>query len=741
MSTLLIDNYDSYTYNVFHMLAAASGEEPIVVHNDAISWKALSLWDFDAIVLSPGPGRPDRWHDFGVCSDILQRSEVPVLGICLGHQGLGKELLGVVDSAPTVMHGRLSRVHHVGHGLFEGIPQGFSVVRYHSLAVTGPFQRDARVTAWTSDGVVMGIERDSRPMWGVQFHPESISTEHGLRLFENFYRLVRSHRPPRRPGTKRVKAASRNARPAQERPFSTLSLRVRTIEAEAPTEPIFERLFGSAEHAFWLDSADAPTRLAQRSYMGTSAGSRRCILEYDIEQGTVTVNRRDGVSVEHSSIFDILNREIAACSLEPRQGLDRGLIGGFVGYLGYECKLDCGSPTVHRSDVPDAVMMLADRLVAVDHLARVTHLVAICDGDEREADAWLADAESVVREALTAAEGRSSLGDPTPVDAPPATGATASTGGEPDAPEAGSAEDQQVVFRCGRGRKQYLADIARCQAALRAGESYEVCLTDQITTDASPDPFELYKGLRRSNPAPFAAYLKLGEVAIVSSSPERFLSIDRERHVQARPIKGTARRSPDAGEDEALREGLRNDEKTFAENLMIVDLLRNDLGRVCEVDSVRVPELMVVESYPTVHQLISTVTGVLQRGRSGVECVRACFPGGSMTGAPKLRTMEIIDDIERVARGVYSGALGWFGLDGAVDLSIVIRTIVLRPGMTSIGAGGAIVMQSDPEDEFDEILLKARAPMAAIAKAVTGSDSRDAWRVELERERAMAGAR
>jgi len=317
---------------------------------------------------------------------------------------------------------------------------------------------------------------------------------------------------------------------------------------------------------------------------------------------------------------------------------------------------------------------------------------------------------------------------------PPAPSATDPAFGEPSA--------GHVRFECGRGREQYLADIGRSQAELAAGESYEVCLTDQISTDAEPAPFDLYRNLRRANPAPFAAYLKLGEVAVVSSSPERFLSVDRERRVEARPIKGTTRRSADPAEDAALKAELTSDEKTYAEHLMIVDLLRNDLGVVCEVGSVAVPELMIVEDYATVHQLISTVEGRLPAERSAVELTRACFPGGSMTGAPKQRTMEIIDDLEDEARGVYSGAIGYFGLDGTMDLSIVIRTVVLRSGRTTIGAGGAIVMQSDPDDEFDEILLKARAPMAAIARTVTGSDAPEAWSVELEpaeaRERTAA---
>ncbi len=588
------------------------------------------------------------------------------------------------------------------------------MVRYHSLAVTGPLGPEGRVTAWTEDGVVMGIEHTRRPLWGVQFHPESIASEHGRAIVKNFYDMAGEHRPSRRRQPRRPPAPdARPPRPTRETGRTGLELHIRTLDAEPPTELVFERLFGAADHAFWLDSADAPTRLAQASYLGTSTGAEECLLHYDIEAGQVTVTRAGETVVEADSIFDVIDRDIAHAKIEPPEGIAAGLIGGYVGYLGYECKADCGSPNVHRSDIPDAVMMFANRVVAVDHVQHRTHLLALTGADDGgAAGRWLDEAEAAVREALAA---------------PPPDMTTM-----PPAVQTAEAPEEPVLFRVGRGRTQYLADIARSQAALAAGESYEVCLTDQISTDASPDPFTLYQVLRARNPSPFAAYLKLGELAIVSSSPERFLSVDRDRRVEARPIKGTAPRSADPATDAALRAELLSDEKTFAEHLMIVDLLRNDLGRVCDVDSVRVPEYMIVETYPTVHQLVSTIEGRLEADRTPVECVRACFPGGSMTGAPKLRTMSIIDDIERVARGVYSGAIGYFGADGNVDLNIVIRTIVLRPGATTIGAGGAIVMQSDPEEEFDEILLKARAPMTAIAQAMTGSAGPEAFKVEIE---------
>jgi para-aminobenzoate synthetase len=470
-------------------------------------------------------------------------------------------------------------------------------------------------------------------------------------------------------------------------------LRVAELPQAVDCERAFEALFGGERHAFWLDSSRTGPR-ARFSFIGAPAGPLGAVLRADVGAGTVMVSSGGRSETRAESIFECLERELAPLA-GAGGGLPFGLDCGFVGYLGYELKADCDGEAAHSAPTPDAALMLADRLVAVDHAERRSWALALCDADASEAaGTWPEEAAQLLQSMPAPERDGDRWGE-----------GTRQTEGSPAAP---------LPMRAARPRDRYLADISECERLLASGDTYEVCLTNRFRGPALADPFAAYRRLRRRNPAPFAAFMRFGGLSVLSSSPERFLRIEPAGTVEARPIKGTAPRGATAAEDARLAARLAADEKCRAENVTIVDLLRNDLGRVCVPGTVTAPRLMEVESYETVHQLVSTVRGRLRPGVSAPACVRACFPPGSMTGAPKRRTMEIIDELEDAARGVYSGAIGYFGLGGGCDLSVAIRTVVADADETSVGAGGAIVVDSDPEAEYEEMLLKAAAPLAAI---------------------------
>ena len=690
MRTLLLDNYDSFTFNLFQLLAETNGEDPVVVRNDGAAWSDLAREPFDNIVISPGPGRPDRPADFGICREAIDAAHVPVLGVCLGHQGLACFAGASVVHAPEVMHGRLSAVHHDGSPLFEGIPQGFQAVRYHSLCVTRPLPDWLAPIAWTEDGVLMGVAHRERRQWGVQFHPESICTEYGQRLLANFRDLTRNGRRRTRPRPPAQCVVPRGTEDQGE-PAAELELIAQRVDRLYDTERAFVHLYGTARDAFWLDSSLVADERSRFSFMGAAGGPLSAVLRYDVERRQVVVERPGATEVHDESIFDYLGKELRRLRHDASD-LPFDLNGGFVGYFGYELKADCEGDPAHRSTLPDAAFVFADRLIAFDHVDNATYIVCLTDAAHRaEARRWV----RATRRRLEALP---------PLEDPPRRRAR-----------------ERVEFRLSRSYEQYVDDIRRIHEHLVEGETYEVCLTHRLTPDVALDPLATYRILRHVHPAPFSSYLRLGDAAVLSSSPERFLRVGRDRWVEAKPIKGTVRRGSMPAEDKALSEGLRTSEKNRAENLMITDLLRNDLGLVCEIGSVHVPVLMGIESYETVHQMVSTIAGRLRADLGPADCIRACFPGGSMTGAPKKRTMQIIDELEREPRGVYSGAIGYLGLSGGSDLNIVIRTIVIDGDTASIGAGGAIVMQSDPDDEFQEMLLKAAALVKAIALS-TGAE-------------------
>ena len=390
--------------------------------------------------------------------------------------------------------------------------------------------------------------------------------------------------------------------------------------------------------------------------------------------------------------------------------------GGIAGYIGY----DWGAvlerlPSARYDDlaVPDVLLGLYDWVIAWDH---------------RESTAWLIstglpeqvgsrhnrarERMSQVRKRLGSRVGTLAGGQQGSKKATRDWSSGALTGSSVSAPSYPAVEvegSDAIGLRSTFTRRGYLDAVARVREYIVAGDIFQANLSQRFQAQLPVPPFQLYQQLRRRNPAPFSAYLDFGELQVLSASPERFLRLDQQRReVETRPIKGTRPRGLGPMHDAALGRALAESEKDRAENVMIVDLLRNDLSRVCRPGTVRVPELFALEHHPTVHHLVSTVLGELDPSADAIDLLRATFPGGSITGAPKVRAMEIIAELEPTQRGVYCGSIGYLSASGAMDTSIVIRTYLALRGQVYFQAGGGIVADSDPELEYRETLDKAR---------------------------------
>ena len=355
-----------------------------------------------------------------------------------------------------------------------------------------------------------------------------------------------------------------------------------------------------------------------------------------------------------------------------------GFTLGLVGWLGYELRGETmGVPVTRRSRYPLAGFLTVERALAFDHARREVTLLALEDVEAYRA--------SVL----------DTLEHPRFFSMAPV--AATATWHDTDA--------------------EYLAMIEACKARITEGDAYQLCLTTEARVDGRPDPVATYLALRDSSPTHHGALLRAGGVSLLSASPEQFLAVSPDGIVSTSPIKGTRPRGATEAGDWMLREELVTSDKERAENLMIVDLMRNDIGRISKVGSVGVTALMGVESYAQVHQLVSTVRGELADGLTAIDAIAASFPAGSMTGAPKQSATGILDGLEQRARGIYSGAFGYLGLDGAVDLAMVIRSIIIDEVGATIGAGGGITALSVPEEELAEVKLKAEALLRVLGAA------------------------
>lgn len=462
-------------------------------------------------------------------------------------------------------------------------------------------------------------------------------------------------------------------------------------------ETVFSVLYGRSDRAFWLDSG--LTTRAGFSYLGegarvVTASVATGLLECDPPPTDPSGTESDRAE----NIFEFL----ASTQTGIDDSADVGGGGfrlGWVGWFGYELRTTTmGSPQprdVRRSRYPDAAWLEVVRAIEFDHAARTVTLVALCEVDSGED--WTGD-NAAWRASLAAALAAGTQ----PPGAVSAVVLSSEAGGSGPEVQWAHSDDE------------YLSMIRQCQLAITNGDAYQLCLTTQAAVDIHPDPLAAYLALRRLSPSHHGGFVRVGEIALLSSSPESFLSVTARGEIESRPIKGTRRRGQTRQEDAALRAELEASEKERAENLMIVDLMRNDIARVSEVGSVSVPDLLTVESYAQVHQLVSTVRGQLRRDLMPMDAVVACFPAGSMTGAPKSSATAILDRLEGRPRGVYSGAFGYLGLDGTVELAMVIRSIMLDGTGATIGTGGGITALSVPEEELEEVKLKAAALLAVL---------------------------
>ncbi|KAI9346597.1 ADC synthase [Obelidium mucronatum] len=803
MRVLLIDNYDSYTFNLFQILGE---HQPVVIRNDQFEWSVVQrdiLPFFDCVIISPGPGRPDKKEDFGICLNLLENAHsftVPVFGVCLGHQGIGSVFGAQVVLAEEPMHGRLSQVRHNGSGLFEGIDDMFSVVRYHSLVVDpSSLPEELEATAWTSSNspdrsdIIMALQHKSLPLWGVQFHPESICTEYGTKIVDNFLKMTKAfwlsvgqNRDFQSPLPSHIQLLSVVPTPLLSTPPAETSQcdfpfrKIKTahlLQLEASfdlksnfAERVFEECFGNQNSPrFWLDSAKVEKNLSRFSYMGTCDSSSSYTLTYSTLTRTITTTRMkpiDGVNskLSHSNVilsdpketfFHFISRASNSHGFwSPTRPISQNIqycheregnterdeipefVGGYVGYFGYEMKCESmplppdspGFKTVSAVDTPDSAFLFADRLLALDHATGNVWIITL-EFEEESVPAqqdrveWIHRIQNHIH------------------------GIQESVGVVPECqPVKPPYQARSTSFTMRHGKEEYISNVESSLASIKQGETYEVCLTTKLAITAelgssdskAPSSLDVYKRIRARNPAPYAAFIHLPHmgISVLQSSPERFLKFDGDKIVEMKPIKGTVARPPKEGEfldhaswtleDNNRKLELQNNEKDRAENLMIVDLIRNDLNQISLPHTVHVPYLMHIESYATVHQLVSTIRCSLRPSLTPLDAIRATFPPGSMTGAPKLRTVEILEDLEKGPRGLYSGCLGFMSAgSGVVDMSVVIRTAVMvetKDGNNSsvrmeIGAGGAIVFLSDAVGEFEEMILKANSVLPSLKAA------------------------
>lgn len=791
---LFIDAYDSFSNNIIALLRSQCNVHVTKVYIDAeIADLEAFLEPYVAVVCGPGPGHPARSDDVGLFSKIWTLSDnnmLPVLGICLGFQSLAYTFGATICRLPQPRHGIRTRIVSSMSSIFEDT-QHFHTIQYHSLYVDvgqynsteldpnlwKPFEPclELQPLAWEFEtqaeldstlranpsAILMAIKHLQKPFYGIQFHPESVCSDSSASQVVSKWWLaslawIASNRPSKleiadnnaleRPDASNWKTAlqtqagcwkfrgtSTNTTHPKGAPTSDLHLqhsesqvRLRLASSTLPrrnltVESIIEVLGLEEDEIVILDSEMRQLpELGETSIIGIILPDTTKF-KYRVGTRYVALEQADrmeliDLGLHNNDVFSIIKAFMSEHVIDEHY--DRPFCGGLIGYINYEACLETmGIHVPPSSHGPDICFAFVEHSILIDHTNQVVYLQSLETYESSpEVSRWLDE----VTTKIDAISRRQSHGN--------------------SVAEFLSKQAFQSTLPV---ESEYRSKIAECKELINDGESYELCLTDQtsLALAAGSSSWDMYCKLRRQNPAPFASYVRLGPLTLLSTSPERFLSWSRaessshkaddessDQYItcQFRPIKGTVQKRQvrsDGSVHLMSREeatSILATDKEQAENLMIVDLIRHDLGAVCE--NVYVKALMVVEEYESVFQLVSVIegrlaisTGLNSNKLSGIDCLAASLPPGSMTGAPKRRSCQLLRQIETAKpRSVYSGVLGYMCVSGKGDFSVVIRSIFKwsddgRPSESwNIGAGGAITTLSSEDDEWEEMLAKLR---------------------------------
>ncbi|KAM4066633.1 chorismate binding enzyme [Hirsutella rhossiliensis] len=838
---LFLDAYDSFTNNVVSLLKDALGShvQVHVLHMDlrtldsdpSPDWTPRDLLDrlpgFDAVVCGPGPGSALRDADVGAFKllwSLPPARAVPVLGICLGFQSLVEHFGGGIRRLRRGLHGMVRDIDHVRGppaDIFDGVPP-FRATLYHSLCAD--VGQDAIPDTWalersddeaeSDERILMAVRHASRPLWGVQYHPESVCTEPAAHhVIRNWFRqalkwneavdrqvdysveCVDSLDPSNRslPGLNagdhlsayrwwrdmQLGLARSGIRPGY-------ACKTMKLPGGVDTADVAELLGLGASDTIILDSSSTINGdpLARNSIIALDV-DQALRIEYRVGDDYMTLRAPATLdrgqeecqrihlgedTFDPWSPWHVLSEFSRSRTTPEDEAQPCAFKGGLMGFVTYEMGLSTLSSGLVSKDRghrrPDICMAWISKSIVLDHKAGVAYVQALTTADSDAS--WIDGVAEILQNSYMWRRGGSSS-------------RSSSSGGSIAMPVR-SNEALLVDVRKNSGRLRfavpdpdvYERDVSRCQDAIRDGESYELCLTAQTTmtrlpgndvpdylrlrsvngdidaappsqpgtqADSSPEeasghgtPWDLYRTLRRRQPAPFGCFIRMGGATLISSSPERFLKHDGQGLCSMRPMKGTVRKS-EAVSTLAEAEKILHVPKEEAENLMIVDLVRHDLHGVCGAGSVTVPDLLRVEEYASVFQMVTAVEGRLPAGKmgagsgerdglaplTGMHVLASALPPGSMTGAPKKRSCELLAGLETAERGVYSGVIGYLDAQGRGDWSVTIRTLFrwddeTGPGgeVWRIGAGGAVTTLSTPEGERDEMFTKLCGPLGVL---------------------------